>query len=209
MVGSTKISYGSSEPPLTGADLLARLFWRNLRIGLPAGEALAWAKKQFMTEVQARQGYLDGDDQKTLLSFLLLGDPAAKLAAAPSQEAKAAIPEPVVTPTRALYCKHRASAAPKAPVEGDILAQVRRYLQRLSPEVADSQFTVLPRIICTTQGPHPCEGDCHQEQVHPQASAYMVTSQKAISTVDGHQLRRIARVTVDPKGSVLKVSVSK
>ena len=209
VVGSTKISYGASEPPLTGADLLAQLFWRNLRVGLPAGESLAWAKKQFVAEVQGRQGYLDGDDQKTLLSFLLLGDPSVKLATAPSKEAKVAIPEPMVAPTPALYCRHRALAAPKATVEGDILVRVRRYLQRLSPDIADSQLTVLPRILCTAHGPHYCGEDCHREQPSIQASAYVITSQKAVSMVDGSQLRRVARVTVDPKGSVLKVSVSK
>jgi hypothetical protein len=74
-LGSTKISYGSVTPPLIAADFLGRSFWENLSAGLPAGEALRRAKTDLATEMVKRQGYLDGEDQKTLISFVLYGDP--------------------------------------------------------------------------------------------------------------------------------------
>ena len=75
MVGSTKISYGSVTPPLIAADLLGRLFWIGINENLTSGEALRRAKLRLATEMHRRQGYLDGEDQKTIISFVLYGDP--------------------------------------------------------------------------------------------------------------------------------------
>ncbi|NIO40376.1 MAG: hypothetical protein GTO41_09365, partial [Burkholderiales bacterium] len=75
VVGSTKISYGSVSPPLIAADLLGRLFWDELRQAVPIGEALRVAKLKLAAEMHERQGFLDGEDQKTLISFVLYGDP--------------------------------------------------------------------------------------------------------------------------------------
>jgi hypothetical protein len=74
-VGSTCIAYGAIAMPLTAADLLGHTFWQLLMDGHPAGEALRRAKVYLSTEMDRRQGYLDGEDQKTLISFVLYGDP--------------------------------------------------------------------------------------------------------------------------------------
>lgn len=75
VVGSTCISYGSVTTPLVGADLLGFLFWSALKEGYSVGEALSQAKVGLVREMNKRQGYLDGEDQKTLISFVLYGDP--------------------------------------------------------------------------------------------------------------------------------------
>ena len=74
-VGSTCIAYGTISMPLMAADLLGHAFWQYLMEGHPAGEALRRAKIYLSTEMDRRQGYLDGEDQKTLISFVLYGDP--------------------------------------------------------------------------------------------------------------------------------------
>jgi hypothetical protein len=79
VVGSTSMAYGSiSAAPMVAADLLGYTFWRFLKQGMPAGEALRQAKIYLASEMQNRQGYLDGEDQKTLISFVLYGDPLAE-----------------------------------------------------------------------------------------------------------------------------------
>ena len=77
-IGSTCIAYGSINTPLTGADLLAFIFWKFIQDGLSAGEAFMQAKVSFAKLMMQRQGYLDGEDQKILLSFVYYGDPSAK-----------------------------------------------------------------------------------------------------------------------------------
>ncbi len=80
IAGSTCMAYGSygaMDNSLVAADLLGHSFWKFLKDGMPAGEALRQAKIYLASEMDRRQGYLDGLDQKTLISFVLYGDPLA------------------------------------------------------------------------------------------------------------------------------------
>ncbi len=78
-VGSTCIAYGSVFTPLIGADLLAFIFWKYIKDGFSFGESLLQAKIGLTKVMVQRQGYLDGEDQKTLISFVLYGDPLGYL----------------------------------------------------------------------------------------------------------------------------------
>lgn len=79
VVGATCMSYGAlTSATLLAADLLGHTFWRFLKNGMPAGEALRQAKIYLVTEMQKQQGYLDSEDQKTVISFVLFGDPLAQ-----------------------------------------------------------------------------------------------------------------------------------
>jgi hypothetical protein len=75
LVGSTALAYGGIGLPLIGADLLARTFWELVKAGQPLGDALYLSKRALAQEMLARQGYLDPEDHKALLSFVLYGDP--------------------------------------------------------------------------------------------------------------------------------------
>ena len=79
VVGSSCISYGSVFTPLIGADLLAFIFWKYIKDGYSFGSALRQAKIGLIKVMMQRQGYLDGEDQKTILSFNLYGDPLGSL----------------------------------------------------------------------------------------------------------------------------------
>ncbi len=78
-VGSTCISYGSVFTPLIGGDLLGFIFWKYIKDGYSFGESLMQAKIGLVKVMKQRQGYLDGEDQKTLQSFVLYGDPLGYL----------------------------------------------------------------------------------------------------------------------------------
>jgi hypothetical protein len=78
VIGSTVMAYGSVNPPLIAADLLGKVFWSLLKEGMPSGEAFKQAKILLVDEMNCRQGFLDGEDQKTLISFTLYGDPLEK-----------------------------------------------------------------------------------------------------------------------------------
>ena len=75
VVGSSSIAYGSVFTPLIGADLLAFIFWKYIKDGYSFGSALRQSKIALIKVMMQRQGYLDGEDQKTVLSFNLFGDP--------------------------------------------------------------------------------------------------------------------------------------
>ena len=79
LVGSTCIAYGSVFTPLIGADLLGFIFWKYTKDGYSFGESLMHAKIGLIRVMNERQGYLDGEDQKSILSFVLYGDPIGYL----------------------------------------------------------------------------------------------------------------------------------
>ncbi|MBM3138189.1 MAG: hypothetical protein FJZ98_08385, partial [Chloroflexi bacterium] len=79
LVASTCIAYGSVFTPLIGADLLGFIFWKYTKDGFSFGESLLQAKLGLIKVMTQRQGYLDGEDQKTLQSFVLYGDPLGYL----------------------------------------------------------------------------------------------------------------------------------
>jgi hypothetical protein len=75
-VGATAISYGPPSPPAGEADLIALHFLRALkRPGATLGAAFLAARMGMMRDTLASQATLDEDDQKTLLEFVLYGDP--------------------------------------------------------------------------------------------------------------------------------------
>lgn len=76
-VGSTVNAYGSAATPLLGADLLFERMTRYLADGVPIGMALHFARLEFAQIMYDRQGFLDDVDMKTLIEFILLGNPWA------------------------------------------------------------------------------------------------------------------------------------
>jgi hypothetical protein len=77
--GSTTIAYGPAAPPSGEADLLVKYFFEYLEQGLTMGESLRNAKLDFARKALRRRGFLDDDDQKTLLQFVLYGDPTLRV----------------------------------------------------------------------------------------------------------------------------------
>jgi hypothetical protein len=79
-IGATAITYGPLQPPNSQADLLALHMLRQLqRKGASVGQALMAARLATLRETVLAQGTLDEDDEKTLLEFVLYGDPTLRV----------------------------------------------------------------------------------------------------------------------------------
>ncbi len=209
VIGSTKISYGSVTPPLIAADLLGRLFWDELGGGLPAGEALRRAKLKLASEMHQRQGYLDGEDQKTLISFVLYGDPLF----APRQLGISARPKTIIRRVSRPSSMKTACALGGPDLFHDdpdsvTVDRVRSIVAKYLPSMSDAD--------CRVRGQHEgCEHDdhcCPSQQVGMKVgsgqNATVVTLSKVV--VDGATVHpHYARVTLDPQGKVTKLAVSR
>jgi hypothetical protein len=154
VAGSTCMAYGSVSAPLVAADLLGHTFWSLLQEGIPAGEALRQAKLHLAATMHTRQGYLDGEDQKTLISFILFGDPLAQ--AAPAKR----LPKSLRLNAPAMGVVHtvceRMEPGSVAPLSPEMAASVRRVAARYLPGMSDARLTaVRPRADCTGEG-HAC-----------------------------------------------------
>ncbi len=194
LVGSTKIAYGSVGEPLIGADLLGQCFWQNVNAGLPAGEALRLAKIQMAQDMHTRQGFLDGEDQKTLISFVLYGDPLALVADQSDSAARAA-------KRRALKFKAlRPVTVPATPIESaltpETVAQIKSLVAQYLPEMRDAEL----RAARTRALP------ANAKRAGTRATT--VTLAKTVRTktsVHPH----FARITLDDSGRIVKLSVSR
>jgi hypothetical protein len=77
LVGSLGLTYGAPDPPPGESDLLAQALLKALQApGTRLGDALLSAQAATLRDVLRRRGAPDGDDLKTLLGFVLYGDPA-------------------------------------------------------------------------------------------------------------------------------------
>lgn len=176
VVGSTVTSYGSVALPLGGADLLMQQVLFNLRRGYPVGQSLLLARDWMARETVDRQGYLDPDDAKTLLSFVLLGDPWATPYARPVLERKAVLPrvQPVVVQRRALPAE---LVAPQA------VDTARQVFAKIAPDLGRGRLTAV--------------GQGKPDRIAKGVvSAVVFSASDSLPTVDGRRLSRIARVTV-------------
>jgi hypothetical protein len=78
-IGATGLAFGSyiaSDVFLEDADFLARAFFEGVGVGQPIGLALRNARKLYLNDsVEARSGSVWQYKQKTLLQFVLFGNP--------------------------------------------------------------------------------------------------------------------------------------
>jgi hypothetical protein len=236
VVGSTCMAYGSYAAmgdSLEAADLLGHSFWRFLREGLPAGEALRQAKIYLASEMHHRQGYLDGMDQKTLISFILYGDPLA------DPLSKGKVPKSIryrVNPAVELHtiCERDDSPGVTGPVPVEMMDAVRQAVGKYLPGMSDARmFYICEHEGCSSQAQSgsakqtkaqdtgeienpSCKVDL---QDHPLGSDGKATSAKHVFhnlVTLSKQVRRsgeihpeIARLTLDEKGNLVKLVVSR
>jgi hypothetical protein len=206
MVGSTVISYGVSVPPLTDADLLGQLFWKALLQGQRLGDALLQAKVEFTREVYRRQGYLDGDDMKTLLEFVLYGDPLSALAVVPTPGTHDVVEEEVAPPP--VLCGRQAKSLAIHQLSGDLVARVRRSMSWLQQGEEAGPLEVALRSSCASGG---CTGHCERakETGEPGPEALVFSTHWEIRTEDSTVLSRVARVVVNPRGRIVKMAITR
>lgn len=211
VVGSTVISYGVSAPPLTDADLLGLYFWRELLRGQRLGDALLQAKLEFTREIYRRQGYLDGDDMKTLLEFVLYGDPLAALVPVPSPAAHP-LEEEEPPPTPPVLCGRHAKKIAMHQLSGDLVARVRRSLSWLQQGQEVNAVEVVLGSGCAGGGCcRPGNGRCHGGKAAggngPEALVF--SAHRQVRAEDGTAIPQWARVVVDPRGRIVKMAVTK
>lgn len=206
VVASTCISYGSVNTPLIAADLLAQMFWQYLKSGFTAGEALMQAKVGLVNEMKRRQGYLDGEDQKTIISFVLYGDPLAsydgfRLLSKATHRYK---DHPVVPTT----LEENQETLSPAKVPAEVLVGVKQVVAEYLPgaDVAGIQFC---KLNWQNQQPDgEVQNSTNRESKKYPSDRVMVTVSKQV-IVAQHTHRHFLRVTMDETGNPVKVALSR
>lgn len=189
-VGSSAIAYGSPDENLTEADLLAYLFFSRLVGGETAGAALREAKIDFAAEMLERQGFLDGDDRKTLLEFNLFGDPAV-----------------------GIYKGRGLADRSGDMVSEEVLACIKKIASQRFPEMEGVEPVVSEHTGASGRAVAKKVGSMRPASAAKGAPVprgrVFVASFRQIITVEGRDIERVVRITFHEGGEVLKVVTSK
>ncbi len=208
VVGSTCTSYGSVSTPLIAADLLGKLFWNYLQAGYPTGLSLQRAKIELAKQMHKRQGYLDGEDQKTLISFVLYGDPLAQ-PQLDGPNPKSGLRPDIANPHVNIVCA-KTSNVEKSPqtLPPVMMKQVKSVVREYLPGMAGADYK-LSQEHTNCEG-HNCPtkhfGTKNIPGTHPNRS--VITLKKSITAGDNTH-SQIARITMNKEGQIVKLAVSR
>jgi hypothetical protein len=211
VVGSSVTAYGSVSAPLIAADLLADHFWKFINQGLTSGIALQKAKIELAREMNSRQGYLDGEDQKTLISFLHFGDPLAIPQTAVRKEPKT-ISASREAPAQVKTVCDRSNLTTDIP--STTLMHVKQIVKRYLPGMEDAEMILSSeKSICSGED-HQCPTAQFGRKVHEEAlgQRHVVTLSKKLEVLhnSGKTIhRQYARVTFNKSGKMVKLAVSR
>ena len=207
VAASTCVAYGSVSLPLIGADLLCNLFWQHLQEGVTAGEALWRSKIDFIQHMEKRQGFLDGEDQKTMISFVLFGDPLARpkgQQAASKSFSRMRVPMDV-----RMVCDIREDGAQVC--QKDVVSEVKQVVEVYLPGLDRAQFSFSQEYqVDSDYLKHKGLGldGGTASYAKGQAGRTVVTVSKQ---VQGNKKihHHYARVTFDKNGKMVKLALSR
>jgi hypothetical protein len=208
VVGSTCTSYGAVTIPLIGADLLAYHFLKHLELGIATGEALYQARLDFIQEMQKRQGYLDGEDQKTLISFVMYGNPFATVRHTSTQP-KTMHRQALASEVCPVCTKDHETEFPKR-MGDETMAKIKQAVEPYLPGLSNAEMHY-SRVHMECSGKN---HTCPTSEIHlkgkPQARSgkMMVSISKSVLSANRTH-SHFARVTLDGKGRMVKLAVSR
>jgi len=209
VVGSTSISYGSVTTPLIGADLLGYLFWKYLKSGLRVGDSLVKAKIDFVREMNKRQNFLDGEDQKTLVSFVLYGDPLAVYSNAQAHNknlARQKTKEDVKT-TCDRYDENEETEIKISPEK---IRKVKEMVETYLPGIDQTKVVVSKQLLVSevnsAEGTEQSQETKEANTKNTGKTVITISKQvRSFNTVHQHY----ARATLDSTGKMVKLAVSR
>ncbi|MFQ3681136.1 tetratricopeptide repeat protein [Roseiflexus sp.] len=194
-VGATVNAYGALTDPLIGADLLFQHMMKHLARGEPIGRALHQARLEFAQEMYRRQGFLDDVDIKTLIEFVLFGDPWGALYDADVEPKPWNADRTIVALERMPKPRARVvldeTEAPR-----DALQRARAVLRRVLPHGA-----ALPLRITAQLNPR------RQRKSDPERDL-IFSARDHVPTIDGQYVAHTAHVTISGQ-AVVKVALTR
>jgi hypothetical protein len=214
LVGSTCISYGSLSTPLSSADLLGRVFWNLLQEGFTAGESFKRAKIHLTREMNQRQGFLDAEDQKTLISFVLFGDPLSQ----PFQSRSAPKTTPrlsdaaVQVPT---VCERSCEGEAGSTVSLETISHLKTIVAQYLPGMNDAEVSLShEHQRCSNLGGKcGCGKKCQFSRIASKRQPLGKPRRRVVTLSKNFEQahrthKQYARLTLDDQGNIIKMVVS-
>ena len=208
IVASSVVAYGSVAAPLIGADLLGNLFWKYVKEGYTVGECFVKAKFDMVREMNKRQGFLDGEDQKTLLSFILFGDPLVSVEGAAKSQKQ--IDRLRIHPVVKTVCDRSTEVEQKVAISKNVIREVRSIVEQYLPGLDDARISINQEHRDCNGKDHVCPTSQLGANVMTKriAGRTLVTFSKSVKSAKYiHQ--HYARATISEEGKLVKLAVSR
>lgn len=169
------------------------------------------AKITLVSNKHNRQGYLDGEDQKTLISFVLYGDPLTTIKELKSQRIVKTKSGDFNPPSEIkTICDRVAVPGTSEPISKDMIKNVKNVVEQYLPGMRNAQLSLShTHAECSCQG-HTCPTHQLGSKSKPthDPEHQVVTLSKQI--VHSHRVHETyARVTFDKQGKLVKLAVSR
>jgi hypothetical protein len=208
LIASTCIAYGSVFTPLIGADLLAFIFWKYIKDGFSFGESLLQAKIGLIKVMTQRQGYLDGEDQKTLISFILFGDPLGYLEPNIYLDKKP-IAREVFDPEIKAFSDNDLALTKNPRISKDLSKELGEIMQSYIPSLNNANIKIWEHKIRVNKIIHSGSYQplIEDEKIKVKNITQVMVSQKTRVSRVMHE--QYARVTMDENGKIIKLAVSR
>jgi hypothetical protein len=206
MIASTTIAYGSVTTPLIGGDLLANLVMKYLIEGMTIGTAFIKAKVDFVREMNLRQGYLDGEDQKTLISFVLYGDPLVTYD--PYKVASKNLTREKDHPVVKTVVDQSMDEMKSSPISAKAIANAKEMASQYLPGIEYAEVHISRQHVRTNNNIPTVGASLGKGNQTRQSSRVMVSFSKQVN-FDKHIHHQYAKVTLDQQGKVIKLAVSR
>jgi hypothetical protein len=174
--------------------------------GQPVGTAFLKAKVDFVREMNLRQGYLDGEDQKTLISFVLYGDPL--VAYDPYQVSSKNITREKDHPVVKTVVDQEMDQAKASPISVKAIANAKQLASQYLPGIEYAEVHVRQQHVRVNNNSLGTAGGQGKSTANYQASRMVVSFSKQVN-FDQHIHRQYARVTMDQQGKVIKMAISR
>jgi hypothetical protein len=205
-VGSTCTSYGSVTTPLIAADLLGFYFWKYLQEGFTAGQALQYSKIYLAREMNEKQGYIDGEDQKTLISFVFYGDPLLSVF---KSKTNAKSPQVMGSfeNTPAICDSIEENTLP-SDYSTQAMIMVKQAVERYLPGLHDAELHITRQHSLKNESLKISNFPVSRKQSGKSPENIVVTLRKEVNWLS-HKHRHFARLTIDATGKVIKIAASR
>jgi hypothetical protein len=167
-----------------------------------AGEALMQAKIDLTREMNRRQGFLDGEDQKTLISFVLYGDP---LASYDGFRVKGKAVHRTKDHMKVKVVPDQPEEDGASKLSGEALEQVKQIVAEYLPG-ADMGSMHLMRQPAHANGKNGSNGHA---KASDSGGGHVVVMVKKQVMVYRQIHRHYMRVTLDETGKPVKMSISR
>lgn len=168
------------------------------------------AKRQLAIEMQNRQNYLDGEDQKTLLTFVLLGDPLARYDGGTLPDRKQYLGRSIETfDTMVLTESEGNSACYDEKIDDKNLQEIRDTLASYLPGLKEASFSIREQYVLGEESLVAKLSFNPPERLSRSTNGNVVLSfeQKYPAYKENHKI--FTKVTVDDLGKMLKITVSR